>query len=117
MGSYLPLHFLYKILLLVTLTVISVVTLSAENIVNKKVEDISHIISKDVFMSYQNVADFIDHSPKVTVIVPVEDKDKSDYGANVTKSLTGTDCDRDGKMDDNRTCNAVYLKLWLKYAR
>ncbi|MBU2892099.1 hypothetical protein KO495_02025 [Colwellia sp. D2M02] len=89
--------------------------------VNKKVEsktrDISHLMSKSVFMSYQDVADFIEHSPKVTVIVPAAAQDKAEYGNNVMKSLTGTDCDRDGKMDDNKTCNAVYLKLWLKYGR
>jgi len=79
--------------------------------------DISHIISSKDFSVYKNVADFIDDSPKVTVIVQPEAVDIEEYGKGVVKSLTGSDCDRDGKMDDNATCNAVYLKLWLKYKR
>lgn len=79
--------------------------------------DISHIISAEDFEVYNNVADFIDAAPKVTVIVRPEVNDIKEYGPGVVKSLTGSDCDRDGKMDDNATCNAVYLKLWLKYKR
>ena len=79
--------------------------------------DISHLISAQDFSTYNNVADFIDAAPKVTVIVQPEEKDIAEYGKGVVKSLTGSDCDRDGKMDDNATCNAVYLKLWLKYKR
>jgi hypothetical protein len=79
--------------------------------------DISHLISKKVFLSYIDVADFIDKSPKVTITVTPSKNDVYEYGRQVTKSLTGFDCDRDGKMDDNPTCNAIFYKLWLKYAR
>lgn len=82
-----------------------------------KVKDISHLISKQQFVHYKNVADFIDDSPKVTIVVAPDIADKTRYGKNMRKSLTGSDCDRDGIMDDNATCNAVYLKLWLKYSR
>lgn len=81
------------------------------------ITDISHLISKDEFSRYANVADFIDNSPKVTIVVPSEKDDIVKYGENVVKTLTGFDCDRDGKMDDNATCNAIYFKLWLKYKR
>jgi hypothetical protein len=83
----------------------------------KDVIDISHIISKKEFTSYKHVGEFIENSPKVTVLVSADKDDKTKYGPDVIKSLTGTDCDRDGKMDDNATCNAVYVKLWIKYAR
>jgi len=79
--------------------------------------DISLIISQEEFSTYKNVADFIDHSPKVTVLVAPAPEDISKYGKEVVKTLTGSDCNRDGKMDDNATCNAVYFKLWLKYKR
>lgn len=76
-----------------------------------------NIISKAEFLLYKDVGEFIDHSPKVTLIVPSEANDVAHYGKGVVKSLTGSDCDRDGKMDDNATCNAFYVKLWLKYQR
>jgi len=80
-------------------------------------QDISHLISKEEFLQYKDVADFIDQSPKVTVTVLPSKDDIDEYGPQVAKSLTGSDCDRDGKMDDNPTCNAVFYKLWMKYAR
>jgi hypothetical protein len=79
--------------------------------------DISHIISAERFSTYENVADFIDDAPKVTITVQPEKEDIEEYGKGVVKTLTGSDCDRDGRMDDNATCNAVYLKLWLKYKK
>jgi hypothetical protein len=79
--------------------------------------DISHLISQQDFVKYIDVADFIEQSPKVTLTVLPSKEDIDKYGHQVTKSLTGSDCDRDGKMDDNPTCNAVFYKLWLKYAR
>ncbi len=79
--------------------------------------DISHLISKEVFARYSDVADFIEQSPKVTITVSPSKADIDEYGQQVAKSLTGSDCDRDGVMDDNKTCNAIFYKLWLKYAR
>lgn len=81
-----------------------------------KTRDISHLITKEEFLQFTNVADFIDKSPQVTINVEPSKEDIAEYGPHV-KSLTGSDCDRDGKMDDNATCNAVFYKLWLKYAR
>jgi hypothetical protein len=81
------------------------------------IPDISHLITKEEFSSYKDVADFIEQSPKVTINVMPSKTDVDKYGQQVAKSLTGSDCDRDGKMDDNPTCNAVFYKLWLKYAR
>jgi len=82
-----------------------------------KTRDISHLISKEDFANYTDVADFIEQSPKVTITVNPSKSDIDEYGPQVAKSLTGSDCDRDGKMDDNPTCNAVFYKLWLKYSR
>lgn len=82
-----------------------------------KTRDISHLISKEEFLLYQDVADFIDKSPQVTVVLPPKEEDKDEHGQVILTSLTGSDCDRDGKMDSNATCNAVFYKLWLKYAR
>lgn len=79
--------------------------------------DISELVSKEEFLSYKDVADFIEQSPKVTITVVPSKNDIDKYGHQVTKSLTGSDCDRDGMMDDNPTCNAVFYKLWLKYSR
>ncbi|TWX66236.1 hypothetical protein ESZ36_15275 [Colwellia demingiae] len=87
------------------------------NAKNPALGDISHLISKEVFVSYTDVADFIEQSPKVTITVLPSKADIDEYGQQVAKSLTGSDCDRDGVMDDNKTCNAVFYKLWLKYAR
>jgi hypothetical protein len=53
----------------------------------------------------------------VTIIVKPDQYDVSMYCADVVKSLTGSDCNRDGVMDDNATCNAVYYKLWMIYER
>ncbi len=78
--------------------------------------DISHLISKEEFSLYKDVADFIEQSPKVTINVEPSKSDIAEYGQHA-KSLTGSDCDRDGKMDNNSSCNAVFYKLWLKYAR
>lgn len=86
-------------------------------IANKpKIRDISHLISKEEFTAYKDVADFIDKSPQVTITVSPSEDDIDEYGQQVVKLLTGSDCDRDGKMDDNSTCNAVFYKLWLKYS-
>ena len=81
------------------------------------IKDISSSLSKSEFLAYVNVADFIEQSPKVTITVSPSLQDITELGDNMTKTLTGSDCDRDGKMDDNATCNAVYYKLWLQYAR
>lgn len=85
--------------------------------VSKPHNDISHLVSKEQFLSYANVADFIDDSPKVTITTTASQQDIDDYGQGVVKTLTGSDCDRDGIMDDNTRCNAIYVKLWLKYQR
>jgi hypothetical protein len=52
----------------------------------------------------------------VTINVTPSEQEIAQYGPHM-KSLTGSDCDRDGKMDDNASCNAVFYKLWLKYAK
>jgi hypothetical protein len=96
--------------------VVLLISSDAFSLESKKV-DISDIISKEEFSLYKDVGDFIDHSPKVTIIVQPDPEDITEYGNDVVKSLTGSDCDRDGLMDDNATCNAVYYKLWMKYAR
>lgn len=82
-----------------------------------KMMDISKIISEQEFSSYKDVGEFIDQSPKVTIFVQPQESDIANYGESVVKSLTGSDCNRDGVMDDNQTCNAVYFKLWVKYKR
>lgn len=103
------------IVAIVTISLVLVsLTASAQSTVSR---DISHLISKEVFISYTDVADFIEQSPKVTITVLPSKADVDEYGQQVAKSLTGSDCDRDGIMDDNKTCNAVFYKLWLKYAR
>ncbi|GAA5136210.1 hypothetical protein [Thalassotalea piscium] len=79
--------------------------------------DVSTIMTKEEFLTYKDVGEFIDHSPKVTIEVKPEVSDINQYGAGVIKTLTGSDCNRDGVMDDNKTCNAVYYRLWLKYQR
>ena len=100
------------------LLAISLTLTSFSNLAKKQeVRDISHLITKDVFSNYKDVADFIEQSPQVTIDVPVSTEDVDTYGQQVVKSLTGSDCDRDGKMDDNPTCNAVFFKLWMKYSR
>ena len=104
-------------LLLVASLILTSQILSANSIKKTATRDISHLITKDEFTSYKDVADFIEQSPKVTITVPPSEADVDKYGQQVAKSLTGSDCDRDGKMDDNPTCNAVFYKLWLKYSR
>lgn len=84
---------------------------------DKNTTDISSVISQQEFLTYKDVGEFIDNAPKVTIEVKPEKSDLDQYGADVVKTLTGSDCDRDGKMDDNQKCNAVYYKLWLKYKR
>lgn len=102
----------YKILF------IGVIVFSHQALANKtNTVDISSIISKKEFLSYKNVGEFIEHSPKVTTVVKPEKSDINQYGPDVVKTLTGSDCDRDGVMDDNPKCNAVFYKLWLKYKR
>ena len=71
---------------------------------------ISNIIYSTEFSEYKNVADFIERSPKVTVMVPVNKADVDKYAPKVAIFLTGSDFDRDGKMDDNTVCNAIYFK-------
>jgi hypothetical protein len=99
--------------------IVSILLLISMNVISSEAKkmDISDIISKEEFSLYKNVGDFIDHSPKVTIVVNPEPEDIAEYGTDVVKSLTGSDCDRDGVMDDNATCNAVYYKLWMKYER
>lgn len=90
---------------------------SASALASESKKSITELISKKEFTSYKHVGDFIEHSPKVTILVKSEPHDITAYGDDVVKSLTGSDCDRDGKMDDNSVCNAVYYKLWMSYAR
>jgi hypothetical protein len=97
-------------------SVLQLISSEAISSETKKVNVID-IISKEEFSLYKDVGDFIDHSPKVTIIVKSEPEDIEEYGVDVVKSLTGSDCDRDGVMDDNATCNAIYYKLWMAYER
>ena len=101
-------------ILLTAILVLASFALSAKKTAS---QDISHLISKEEFVSYKDVADFIAQSPRVTMTVTPSKADIDKYGQQVAKSLTGSDCNRDGKMDDNPTCNAVFYKLWLKYKR
>jgi len=103
---------LFMLLLIAYFTLIPL-SVSAEKSTTR---DISHLVSKEEFSLYKDVADFIEQSPKVTINVEPSKSDIAEYGQHA-KSLTGSDCDRDGKMDDNPTCNAVFYKLWMKYAR
>ncbi len=102
--------------LLVLLAIIVLTIPVCSHAKKSNTRDISHLISKEKFITYKDVADFIDKSPKVTITVAPSKDDVDEYGRRVVKSLTGSDCDRDGKMDDNPTCNAVFYKLWLKYS-
>lgn len=104
-------------LMAITLTISIAVSSFNTWAAKPKARDISHLVSKEEFLSYKDVADFIEQSPKVTITVAPSKDDIDEYGQLVAKSLTGSDCDRDGKMDDNPTCNAVFYKLWMKYAR
>lgn len=103
------------IIVIVTISLLLVSFIASAQ--NPASRDISHLISKEVFTSYTDVADFIEQSPKVTITVLPSKRDIDEYGQQVAKTLTGSDCDRDGVMDDNKTCNAIFYKLWLKYAR
>lgn len=103
----------FTLLLAVSLALTSL----AINAKNPAALDISNLISQEEFSGYKDVADFIEQSPKVTITVTPSKADIEEYGQQVAKSLTGSDCDRDGKMDDNPSCNAVFYKLWLKYSR
>lgn len=105
-----------KVLVMFIVSVMLFISSDAISSATKKV-DIIDIISKEEFSLYKDVGDFIDHSPKVTIIVKPEPEDIKEFGADVVKSLTGSDCDRDGVMDDNATCNAIYYKLWMAYER
>ena len=105
-----------KFLNVLIIGVLLLISISAVSSELKKV-DIIDIISKEEFSSYKDVGDFIDNSPKVTIMVKPDLNDITEYGAGVVKSITGSDCDRDGVMDDNAMCNAVYYKLWMTYER
>lgn len=105
-----------RILDLVIMAIMLSIACHASSAESKSI-DITQVITKQEFLLYKDVGEFIDNSPKVTIAVQAEQTDIEEYGEGVVKTLTGTDCDRDGKMDDNQTCNAVYLKLWIKYQR
>lgn len=104
---------------ILSVCIVGVLLLISSNVISSETQkiDVSDIISEEEFSLYKDVGDFIDHSPKVTIIVKPEPEDIEEYGTDVVKSLTGSDCDRDGVMDDNATCNAIYYKLWMKYER
>jgi len=103
----------FQVFIIGVLLLISINSVAAES----KNINISQIISREEFSKYSDVGDFIDNSPKVTINVKAEPEDIAEYGSDVVKSLTGSDCDRDGEMDSNAKCNAVYYKLWMKYER
>ncbi|MGB1199641.1 MAG: hypothetical protein ACPG46_11370 [Thalassotalea sp.] len=103
---------------LIDLTALAIFVFSSTTLADSTQKvDITTLVSAQEFKRYKNVAEFIDHSPKVTIVVKAKPSDINEYGPDVVKTLTGSDCDRDGVMDDNPTCNAVYYKLWLKYQR
>ena len=85
--------------------------------VEVKTANIEHLISEEEFLSYKGLKDFIDRSPKITLNVAPSDEDKKEYGEGLVKTITGSDCDRDGKIDESEICTQLYYKLWLKYAR
>lgn len=80
-------------------------------------ENIVIVISKEMFATYKDLNDFIEKSPKVTVTVQATESDKKNYGERVVKSITGSDCDRNGTLDDTAVCAATFYKLWLAYRK
>ncbi|MFT5693666.1 MAG: hypothetical protein ACI92E_003009 [Oceanicoccus sp.] len=79
--------------------------------------NIVDIISQETFSTYKDLNDFIERSPKVTVAVRATENDKKSYGKQVAKSITGSDCDRNGTLDDTAAFTATFYKLWLAYKR
>jgi len=80
-------------------------------------EHLVKAISKKQFSSYQDLNDFIEQSPKVTEMVAPTSDDIENYGADLVKAVTGSDCNRDGKIDDKNVCTATFYKLWFLYKR
>jgi len=111
-------HFVWILYLLVSsLAIAAELATSTQKTFDSTQIAIHQLISKQEFLTYKDVGEFIDHAPKVTIVVESQPEDIAEYGSGVVKSLTGSDCDRDGKMDDNAKCNAVYVKLWIRYQR
>ena len=63
-----------KIFAVMIVSVVLLISKDAIAVESKKI-DISDIISKEEFSLYKDVGDFIDHSPKVTIIVQPELED------------------------------------------
>ncbi|WP_162230682.1 hypothetical protein [Marinagarivorans algicola] len=74
-------------------------------------------ITRAIFLSYNDINDFIAQSPKATRVAPPELTDIAAHGPDVIKVIQGPDCNRDGQVDDRAQCIKAFYQLWLKFNR
>ena len=72
-------------------------------------------ITQEVFQNYKDLNDFMEQSPQVTELSSPGALDVMEYGPDVLKTVTGPDCNRDGKLDDLTVCRKEFLRLWLLF--
>lgn len=74
--------------------------------------ELEKIMSKDSFTSHDGMLDWIKKSPKITKMIK-DSRDENGNGEFTTK--TGSDCNRDGKMDESVDCVYLYQALAKHY--
>lgn len=72
------------------------------------------ITDKQTFLQYKENVDWIEQSPKVTYI---SQDNRDAFGNGSFTTVTGYDCDRDGKVDDPPKCAILFELLQKHYQK
>ena len=93
---------------------------SARNIVNstnKSGRKNIAPVTREAFLAYQDINDFIAQSPVVTRVAPPDSNDIATHGPEVVKLIQGADCNRDGEVDTHKQCIKAFYDLWVRFNR
>ncbi len=71
-------------------------------------ERLINVTDKAEFLQFKENIEWIKKSPKVTTI---EKDDRDIFGNGRLVTVTGYDCDRDGKIDEPPKCAILYKEL------
>lgn len=74
-------------------------------------------ITRDAFLAYKDINDFIAQSPVVTRLAPPDLNDIATHGPDVVKVIQGADCNRDGEVDTHKQCVKAFYDLWVRFNR
>jgi hypothetical protein len=96
--------------IVILLSILVFPTIGADEVLQRLIS----ITDKQTFLQYKENVDWIEKSPKVTYI---SHDNRDAHGNGSFTTVTGYDCDRDGKVDDPPKCVILFELLQKHYQK